>query len=101
VGRPPNHVRRFYCDFECQAASWNKPRRVVAKVEWHPGELFPRIGFVVTNLLMDPDFIILFYNQRGTAEQHVKEGKYAFHWTRLSYRRFRDNEVRLKPHALA
>lgn len=33
-----------------------------------------------------------FYNQRGTAEQHIKEGKYAFRWTRLSCKRFRDNE---------
>ena len=41
------------------------------------------------------------HNQRGTAEQHIKEGKYAFHWTRLSCRRFRDNEVRLQLHALA
>jgi hypothetical protein len=23
---------------------------VVAKVEWHPGELYPRVGFIVTNL---------------------------------------------------
>ena len=30
-----------------------------------------------------------------------KEGKYAFHWTRLSCKRFRDNEVRLQLHALA
>ncbi len=42
-----------------------------------------------------------FYNQRGTAEQHIKEGEHAFHWTRLSCRRFRDNEVRLHLHALA
>ncbi len=42
-----------------------------------------------------------FYNQRDTAEQHIKEGKHAFHWTRLSCRRFRDNEVRLHLHALA
>ena len=38
---------------------------------------------------------------RGTAEQHIKEGKYAFRWTRLSCKRFRDNEVRLQLHALA
>lgn len=41
------------------------------------------------------------YNQRDTAEQHIKEGKYAFSLTRLSCRKFRDNEVRLQPHALA
>ena len=75
VGRPPNHVRRTCGDFEYQAASWDKPRRVIAKVEWHPGELFPRVGFVVTNMPMEADWIIQFYNQRGTAEQHIKEGK--------------------------
>jgi hypothetical protein len=50
---------------------------------------------------MDPDWVVRFYNQRGTAEQHIKEGKYAFRWTRLSCKRFRDNEVRLQLHALA
>jgi len=67
VGRPPKGVKRIYGDFEYQAASWDKPRRVIAKVEWHPGELFPRVGFVVTNMPMEPDWIIQFYNQRGTA----------------------------------
>ena len=101
VGRPPNHVRRIYGDFEYQAASWDKPRRVVAKIEWHPGELFPRVGFVVTNLPMDLDWIFHFYNQRGTAEQHIKEGKQAINWTRLSCKGMEQNEVRLQLHALA
>ena len=102
VGRPPKtKVKRFYEDFEYQAQSWDKPRRVIAKIEWHPGELFPRVGFIVTNLPMEPDWVVRFYNQRGTAEQHIKEGKYAFRWTRLSCRKFRDNEVRLQLHALA
>lgn len=102
VGRPSQtKVKRFYEDFHYQAQSWEDERRVIAKIEWHPGELFPRVGFIVTNLLMDPDWVVRFYNQRGTAEQHIKEGKYAFHWTRLSCRRFRDNEVRLQLHALA
>jgi hypothetical protein len=94
-------VKRFFEDFDYQAASWDTPRRVIAKIEWHPGELFPRVGFIVTNMPMDPDWIVRFYNQRGTAEQHIKEGKHAFHWTRLSCRKFRDNEVRLQLHALA
>ncbi|WP_223428186.1 IS1380 family transposase [Tateyamaria pelophila] len=102
VGRPSKtKVKRFYEDFQYQAASWDRPRRVVAKIEWHPGELFPKIGFIVTNLPMEPDEVTRFYNRRGTAEQHIKEGKYAFHWTRLSCKRFRDNEVRLQLHALA
>ena len=38
--------------------------------------------------------VVHFY-QRGTAEQWIKEGKAATHWTRLSCHRFRANEVRL------
>jgi hypothetical protein len=102
VGRPSqSKVKRLYEDFHYQAASWDKERRVIAKIEWHPGELFPRVGFIVTNLPMEPDWVVRFYNQRGTAEQHIKEGKYAFRWTRLSCRKFCDNEVRLQLHALA
>jgi hypothetical protein len=102
VGRPSlTKIKRFYEDFEYQAQSWDRPRRVIAKIEWHPGELFPRVGFIVTNMPMEPDWVVRFYNQRGTAEQHIKEGKYAFRWTRLSCKRFRDNEVRLQLHSLA
>jgi hypothetical protein len=72
VGRPSmTKIKRFYEDIEYQAQSWEKPRRVIAKIEWHPGELFPKVGFIVTNMPMDPDWVVRFYNQRGTAEQHL------------------------------
>jgi hypothetical protein len=74
---------------------------VVAKVEWHPGELHPRVGFIVTNLSRPAERVVAFYNHRGTAEQYIKEGKYAIKWTRLSCSKFRNNEVRLQLHALA
>jgi hypothetical protein len=45
IGHPSNEVRRFYASFTYQAGSWAKPRRVIAKVEWHLGELYPRVGF--------------------------------------------------------
>lgn len=101
VGRPPNHVRRHYASFSYQAGSWTRKRRVVAKVEWHPGELYPRVGFIVTNLSRPAERVVAFYNHRGTAEQWIKEGKNAIKWTRLSCRKFRNNEVRLQLHALA
>ena len=101
VGRPPNHVRRYYASFSYQAGSWDRKRRVVAKVEWHRGELLPRVGFIVTNLSRPAERVVAFYNQRGTAEQYIKEGKNAIKWTRLSCRKFRNNEVRLQLHALA
>jgi hypothetical protein len=78
-----------------------RPRRVVAKVEWHPGELYPRIGFIVTNLRRSAKRVVAFYNGRGTAEQYIKEGKHAVKWTRLSCTTFRANAVRLQLHALA
>jgi hypothetical protein len=48
----PRSARRMveYKSFLYQAASWKKARRVVAKVEHHQGELFPRVGFIVTSL---------------------------------------------------
>ena len=101
VGRPPNHVRRFHANFTYQAGSWTKPRRVIAKVEWHPGELVPRVGFIVTNLSRPAERVVTFYNQRGTAEQWIKEGKGAIKWTRLSCQTFAANVVRLQLHALA
>ena len=84
VGRPPKKPVVRYHDFVYQAQSWDIPRRVVAKVEWHQGELFPRVGFVVTNLNLPPAGVTHYYNGRGTAEQWIKEGKYALNWTRLS-----------------
>jgi hypothetical protein len=76
-------------------ASWDRPRRVIAKVEHHLGELFPRVGFIVTTLTGTNRAVVRFYNQRRTAEQWIKEGKTATHWTRLSCHCFRANEVRL------
>jgi hypothetical protein len=101
VGRPPHEVRRYYASFSYQAQSWKKPRRVVAKVEWHPSELYPRVGFIVTNLARPAERVVAFYNHRGTAEQWIKEGKGAIKWTRLSCRTFAANAVRLQLHALA
>ncbi len=95
VGRPSYKPVVWFKSFLYQAASWNKARRVVAKVEFHFGELFPRVGFIVTNLETSSRAVVRFYNKRGTAEQWIKEGKQAVKMTRLSCDRFRSNEVRL------
>ena len=42
LGHPPNHVRRSHASFSYPARNSTKPRRVISKVEWHPGELVPR-----------------------------------------------------------
>jgi hypothetical protein len=95
VGRPSHKPVVWYKGFLYRATSWNTARRVVAKVEHHAGELFPRIGFIVTNLTLPSRAVVRFYNKRGTAEQWIKEGKQAVKMTRLSCHRFRSNEVRL------
>jgi hypothetical protein len=101
VGRPSHKPKVFYHSFQYQAKSWQRSRRVVAKIEWHRGELFPRVGFIVTNLTWRSNRVVRFYNGRGTAEQWIKEGKNAVKWTKLSCRTFRDNQARLQLFALA
>ena len=101
MGRPPKKPVVRYHNFMYQAGSWDRERRVVAKVEWHQGELFPRVGFIVTNLPWRSKRVTRFYNQRGTAEQWIKEGKNAIKWTKLSCHDFVDNQVRLQLFALA
>ena len=93
IGKPPRENVRYW--------RWSQLIDVVAKVEWYPGELYPRVGFIVTNLSRPAERVVAFYNHRGTAEQYIKEGKNAIKWTRLSCRKFRNNEVRLQLHALA
>jgi hypothetical protein len=99
VGRSSHKPVVWYQSFLYQAASWKTARRVVAKVEFYFGELFPCVGFIVTNLETDSRAVVRFYNKRGTAEQWIKEGKQAVKMTRLSWgalgARFRSNEVQL------
>jgi len=66
VGRPPkNGLQVKIVDFRYQAKSWNKPRRVVCKIEWHQGELFPRSNFIVTNSRLPRVKVVKVYNGRG------------------------------------
>ncbi len=70
---------------------------------YHPLFLFNQFGDLERcSLASRPaERVVAFYNQRGKAEQYIKEGKNAIKWTRLSCRKFRDNAVRLQLHALA
>ena len=64
-GRPSHKPLVRYKSFRYQAESWTAPRRIVAKVEHHVGELFPRVGFIVTNLPLSNRAVVRFYNKRG------------------------------------
>ena len=58
-------MSRRHASFSYQAGSWSKPRRVIAKVEWHPEELYARVGFIVTNMSRPAETVVAFYNKRG------------------------------------
>jgi hypothetical protein len=64
---------RQYKSFLYGAASWKQARRVVAKLEFHFGESFPRVGLIVTHLTRVSRAVMRFYNERGTAEQWIKK----------------------------
>jgi hypothetical protein len=101
VGRPPKKPIVSFASFRYQAKGRTRPRRVMARVEWHQGELYSRVGLIVTNLSRPSERVVKLYNGRGTAEQWIKEGKSALRRTRLPCRAFRHNAVRLQLHALA
>src|SRR3546814_17961335 len=101
VGVPLNHVRRTGASCSYHAGSGDRKRRVVAKVDWHPGELYPRVGFTVTNLRRPAERVVAFHNRPGTADQWHKEGKTALKCMLLTCRRFRHHAVRRKLHAMA
>ncbi len=101
VGRPPDHMIRTHAGFSHRAGSWDKKRLIVARVERHPGERVPRVGFIVTRPSRPAGRVVAFRNRRGTAGQHIEEGRNAIVRTRLSCRRFRNTAVRLRLHTLA
>jgi hypothetical protein len=102
VGHPPKSgIQVKVVDLQYQAKSWHKPRRVVAKIEWHGGELFPRIGFVVTNSRFPAGKVVKVYNGRGDVENRIKEGKNTLRGDKTSCQRFEANQAQLKMGVLA
>jgi hypothetical protein len=77
-----------------QAQAWPRAQRE-AKIQHHAGQLFPRVGFIATNLTLPSQAVMRVYNKRGTVEQWIKESTQAVKITWLSCHRFRSNEVRL------
>ena len=102
VGRPPKSgIQVKTVDLHYQAKSWDRPRRVVAKIEWHRGELFPRIGFVITSSRLPAGKVNKVYNGRGDVENRIKEGKNTLRWDKTSCQRFEANQARLQMGVLA
>ncbi|MBI5569051.1 MAG: IS1380 family transposase [Desulfomonile tiedjei] len=102
VGSPPKSgIQIRLVDLRYQAQTWDKERRVVVKIEWHDGELFPRIGFIVTNSKLPAGKVVKVYNGRGDVENRIKEGKNTLRWDKTSCHRFAANQARLLMGVLA
>ena len=94
-------VQRFEVLEDYQAASWSRPRRIVAKIEINRHGVNRR--FVVTNLSGQGQGIYHgFYVQRGDVpEKPIGELKNGLQMDRLSFHRFRANGLKLLEHTLA
>lgn len=91
---------RLFTEFEYQAETWDRPRRVIAKAEVMSEGENPR--FVVTNIAeLEPEAAYDFYTERGQAENYIKDLKNAIFGDRLSCSRFGANQFRLILHAAA
>ena len=78
------------------------PRRIVAKVEHHVGELFPRVGFIVTNLPL-PNRAVVRSLQQARDRRAMDQGRQAGHALDAGCRVTDSgaNEVRLQLSVLA
>lgn len=90
-----------YGEFEYQAGSWNKPRRVVVKIEKPAGEITFKHTFIVTNMDLSPKSIVKFYSNRGTMENFIKEGKNGFAFDKMSSTEFLTNANKFQMAILA
>ena len=90
-----------YGEFEYQAGSWSRPRRVVFKIEKPAGQFIYMHTFVVTTMEAEPYKVIQFYCGRGNMENFIKEVKSGFDFSSVSSISKTVNANRLQVHALA
>jgi hypothetical protein len=100
VGRPPKTPIVLYHEFMYRAAARDRERRVIAKVEWHRGELFPALGSLSPTFAGDQR-TSFGSTSIGNGSADDQGGQNTVKWTRFSCHDFADNQVRLQLFALA
>jgi len=93
-----NKPVRLFTSFFYKAGSWGHARRIAAKVEYTA--LGSNVRFVVTNRPGTGEAVFNWYEQRGQAENFIKELKRDIAADRLSCSAYRANACRLQLHAL-
>src|SRR5690625_3556380 len=91
----------YFREFTYKAASWDKSRKVMLKLEKPIDQLFFIPTFVVTTLEDTPEDTVQFYANRGTMENYIKEGKLGFAFGRMSSSEFEINANKLQIAVLA
>jgi hypothetical protein len=92
--------QRMFGEFEYAAGTWDKPRRVIARLEHGAQGANPR--FIVTDLAGAPRALYeRRYCARGEAENRIKEAQLDLFGRRASCHRFQANQLRLLLAALA
>lgn len=91
----------IYGEITYKASTWDKERRVVVKIEKPEGQMCYNYTFVVTNMISTPKRVIMFYANRGTMENFIKEGKNGFAFDSMSSSNFIANANKLQLAMLA
>jgi hypothetical protein len=83
-----------------RARSWKKARRIVVvrkEESFCDGYVFEHKGYMyscyVTDFDWEPEKVVEFYNQRGGAENYIKDFKYGYGWGKMLTNSFIANEV--------
>jgi len=86
--------QRMIGEFDYAARSWDRPRRVIARLEHDARGANPR--FIVTNLKGGPKALYeRVYCARGEAENRIKEAQLDLFGRRASCHKFQANQLRL------
>ena len=94
----PTIIRRFHASFSYPwAGSWNKKRRMSRCCQrGTPASWFLASVSSSLDLSRPTKRVVAFYNHRGTAEQHIKEGRTPSTGPICHVDKFRNNAVRLQ-----
>ena len=96
-GKLRTQEKEIFFEFQYAAKSWSKKRRILARVQWKGGELFPVCSAIVTNdIQCTPQEGFAFYNGRAVIENYIEEGKNGFSWDHLSHKNFENNSVKFQ-----
>lgn len=90
-----------YGEIRYKASTWDKERRVAVKIEKPEGQMCFNYTFVVTNMTTTPKSVIMFYSNRGTMENFIKESKNGFAFDSMSSTEYIANANKLQLSMLA